>query len=129
MRGDSVSIGGGDGGGGDGGGDGGGGEGGGGDGAEIASTVTTGADARVTVTPRVDESNEVDDRASVLDALAAAALVGMINRMVTVMLPAVKVMTASLASENRLSRADRTPSSSKELTSPATVSCIVTTGT
>ena len=66
--------------------------------------------------------------ASVSDALFAAALLGMMSRMVSAILAAVKVMMASLASGNWFSSADRTNVSSKELTSPAMVSWIVTNG-
>ena len=52
------------------------------------------------VNPREAESEVVEALARVLDTLLAAALVGMMSRMVTVMLPAVTVTTASLALGN-----------------------------
>ena len=51
----------------------------------------------MTVTPSVEESDAVDELASMLDALSAAVRVFMMSRMVTVTLPAVRVITTSLA--------------------------------
>ena len=82
----------------------------------------------MTVNPNVEESVAVDELASVLDALSAAVLVGMMSRMVTVTLPAVNVTTTSCASGNWPSTAVRKATSSKELTSAATINCILTTG-
>ena len=81
----------------------------------------------MTVTPSVEDSDAVDKLASVLEALLAVLLLGIISRKVTVTLPAVKVTTASIASGNWLRRLVIKVVASKELTSPATVSCIVTT--
>ena len=81
----------------------------------------------MTVMPNADDRYVEDELASEVDALSAAVLVGMISRTVTATLPAVNVTTTSFASGNWPSTAARKYETSKELTSPATVSCIVTT--
>ena len=92
------------------------------------STATEGDEALVTETPSVEDSEVVDMLAKLLDALSAADTLDMIIRTETVTLPALTVITTSVAPENWLSSDARTAEASKDAMSPATVSVIEITG-